>query len=82
MEVQLQIQPCFQQQTVQSWDGSWNRPISQADTDEVYVDKELLLLIHYFFWVCTCEGSYSNQILWETEELLLPAGRKEEATWN
>ena len=48
--------------------------------DEVYVDKELLLLIHYLFWVYTCEGSYSNQILWETEELLLPAGRKEEAT--
>ena len=31
--------------------------------DEVYVDKEFLLLIHYLFWVCTCEGSYSNQIL-------------------
>ena len=48
--------------------------------DEVYVDKELLILIHYLFWVCTCEGSYSNHILWETEELLLSAGRKEEAT--
>ena len=44
--------------------------------DEVYVDKELLLLIHYLFWVCTCEGSHSNQILWETKELLLPAGRR------
>ena len=25
--------------------------------NEVYVDKELLILIHYLFWVCTCEGS-------------------------
>ena len=52
--------------------------LSVIVSDEVYVDKEFLLLIHYLFWVCTCEGSYSNQILWETEELLLLATSRQE----